>query len=102
VDAQAADAGRRRPVRSFPEQVDLASLHDITTRWSASYDVFGDGRTAIKASFGKYTITQASHSSDLGGLSAVGNRIAATTNRSWSDANRNFVPDCDLLSAVRS
>jgi hypothetical protein len=82
----------------FPA-VDLASLHDITTRWSASYDLFGDGRTAIKFAVGKYIITQASHSSDLGGLSAVGNRIAATTNRSWNDANRNFNPDCDLLNA---
>lgn len=84
---------------TFPA-VDLASLHDVVGRMSAAYDVFGDGRTAIKMAFGKYMITQASHNSDLGGLSAVGNRIASTTNRAWTDANRDFVPDCDLLNPV--
>jgi hypothetical protein len=88
----------------FPA-VEAASLNDITTRWSAAYDVFGDGKTAIKVGLGKYVITQASHNSVLGGLSAIGNRIAGTVpsganaaNRSWNDANRNFVPDCELLN----
>ena len=83
----------------FPD-VDLASLHDITPRMSVAYDLFGDGRTALKFSMGKYVVSQNSHGSALGGLSAVGNRIAATTNRSWADGNRNFSPDCDLLNPV--
>jgi len=24
--------------------------------------------------------------------------VATTANRAWTDANRNFVPDCDLLN----
>ena len=83
----------------FPD-VDLASLHDITPRINVAYDLFGDGRTALKLSLGKYVISQNSHGSALGGLSAVGNRIAATTNRSWTDGNSNFNPDCDLLNPV--
>jgi len=82
---------------TFPN-VELAKLHDITPRATVAYDVFGDGRTAFKMAIGKYVITQASHSSDLGGLSAVGNRVASTTNRAWNDADNDFVPDCDLLN----
>ena len=47
--------------------------HDVTPRMGAAYDVFGDGRTAFKVLLGRYIITQASHNSTLGGLSAVGN-----------------------------
>ena len=83
---------------TFP-QVDVASLNDITPRLSAAWDVRGNGKTAVKVALGKYVITQASHNSTLGGLAAVGNRIASTTDRAWTD-NGNFVPDCDLLNPL--
>ena len=38
---------------SFPEQPNLA-LKDITPKLSAVYDLFGDGKTAVKASLNKY------------------------------------------------
>jgi hypothetical protein len=85
--------------QTFPA-VEASNLHDISARGSAAYDLFGDGKTAVKVALGKYVITQASRESVLGGLSAIGRRIVGTTNRSWNDANRNFVPDCDLLSGV--
>jgi hypothetical protein len=68
------------------------------------YDLSGSGRTAIKASLSKY----------LEGAGSTGNyansnptlRLPQTTSpfgtagvtRAWTDANANFVPDCDLLN----
>ena len=93
------------PARFLPQAltlpaVEASNVNDITPRGSLAWDIMGNGKTALKVSMGKYMITQGSHNSVLGGLSAIGNRIATTTNRSWNDANRNFVPDCDLLSGV--
>jgi hypothetical protein len=82
------------------KQEDLANLKDLLPRVSAAYDVFGDGKTAVKTSLGKYPLAQNTRGSELGGSASVGMRIASTTNRSWNDANRNFVPDCVLLNPV--
>ena len=89
---------RFTPTRNvvFPSQTNLA-LHDITPRVGGVYDLFGDGKTAVKASMNKYL-------SGLGSidLSAMPHPVAnavLNANRSWADANRNFVPDCNLVSA---
>ena len=82
----------------FPEQ-DGFSLHDLTPRANANFNVFGDGKTALKVSLGKYVLNQDSNGSPFGpGPGAPLARLATATSRSWNDANRNFVPDCDLLN----
>jgi hypothetical protein len=82
------------------DEIDNLSWHDLTPRLGATYDVFGDGKTAFKATLNKY----------LEGLGTTGFgpaqvtdapnpilRVAnQTTQRTWADGNRNFVPDCDL------
>ena len=87
-----------------PETVGVDSYKDITPRLGVSYDVFGDGRTALKVHLGRYL--------DGAGTSGIylntnpTMRMPQTTSRfgtsgvtrAWSDANGNFVPDCDLLN----
>ena len=85
------------PGFSYDRVDNLPNYNDISPRVGIAYDLFGDGRTAIKGSFGRY----------LGG---VGNDIATANNpelalarnttRTWSDANGNLTPDCDLQSAA--
>lgn len=79
---------------TFPAQGNL-DWQDVTYRSGASYDLFGNGRTALKVSLNKYVAGQT-----LGGLgsstSAV-NTLVTQTTRSWNDANRNFAPDCNLM-----
>ncbi len=78
---------------SFPEVNCLPCWHDINPRVGVVYDLFGNGRTAIKGSFGRYvSATQA------GLVEAYRPAIAAvnSTTRSWTDTNGNFFPDCDL------
>jgi hypothetical protein len=64
----------------------------------AAYDLFGNGRTALKVSVNKYLIGSDGPAFTYG-TQAPYNRVVHSTTRTWADANRNFVPDCDLTSA---
>jgi hypothetical protein len=59
-----------------------------------AYDLFGTGRTAVKASLGHYPdrVIQASANPAV--------NLTRTTSRNWGDTNRNYRPDCDLLNPV--
>jgi hypothetical protein len=97
--------GRLGPVLWVPVPVvmpaeETTNQNDITVRTSAAYDLFGDGHTAVKVSLGKYMLQQDSHNNALGGQAAPMNRIPISTNRSWTDTNRNLLPDCDLVSPL--
>ena len=54
IEATSSPAGRFMPARSFPRVPDLPRYNDVVPRFGIAYDVFGDGRTAIKASVSKY------------------------------------------------
>lgn len=89
---------------SFPE-VDWVSWKDVSPRLGAAYDLFGNGRTALKVSVNRYI-----SAFGLQGLFGDGsnpiNLISNTVTRTWNDAfypvgdprRGNFVPDCDLTS----
>jgi hypothetical protein len=74
---------------TFPAVTGI-NVKDVTVRIGESYDVFGNGKTALKVSIGKYPI----------GVGTIGNPagIVNTITRSWTDTNRNFIPDCNLLN----
>jgi hypothetical protein len=81
---------------TFPEQANL-SWHDVTPKTGAVYDLFGNGGTAVKVSLNKYLQGM------LSGVATTPNPISTiitTTNRSWTDQNRNYTPDCDLTNPV--
>ena len=88
----------------IPETPGVDGYKDISPRMGVTYDLFGDGRTALKVHFGRYL-----EGAGTGGLYTATNptlRMPQTTpvlgtagvTRAWNDANRNFVPDCDLLN----
>jgi len=80
---------------TFPRQKNLA-WHDLSPRLGASYDLFGNGKTALKVSLNKYLQNEAAGSPLAVNPSAL-NTLVTSTTRSWGDANRDFVPDCNLL-----
>jgi len=90
---------------SFPK-AEGVRWHDLQPRSGVAYDLFGNGKTALKASMNKYLPfygLQLNVGTEAGTFStnmAPVARLVTSTNRSWSDANRNFVPDCDLLNPV--
>jgi hypothetical protein len=66
---------------------------NLNPRVGLAYDLFGAGKTALKASLGRYNPALRSTTTNP---AAAG--IAPSTNRTWNDTNGNFVPDCDLLN----
>ena len=75
---------------------DGVSYKDLTPRWSAAWDVFGNGKTAVKYNMGKYLAA-----AGLNGVYTGANPARRTVNsltRAWSDTNGNRIPECDLLN----
>ena len=90
-------AGRFLPARSVPAIDDYPNTKNLTARVGAAYDLRGNGQTAIKASWGKYPI-------GLGGgiLNTISpaNAVVTAVNRTWNDANGDFVTDCTLTNLL--
>jgi hypothetical protein len=76
---------------------DVASFNDITPKLGVAYDLFGNGRTALKASLNKY-VQQMSYGGTFGEAATPPLRTVQSVTRTWIDANGNFVPDCNLLN----
>ena len=93
------------PNRNFTVSgADWWNVKDLVPRLGASYDLFGNGKTALKASANKYVQTLAT-----GPWFFIGNpagSLATTATRAWNDRfypaadpqYGNFVPDCDLTN----
>lgn len=80
---------------TFPAQ-DALSYHDLTVRFGAAYDPFGSGKTAIKVSVNKY-LESIGAEAFAEAANPIRNLVTSTT-RSWTDSDRDFVPDCDLTN----
>jgi len=93
VPAQSLEAGPWVPARQYDAVRNVPNWKDLNPRVGASYDLFGNGRTALKASLGSYNESTGTN------IAQANNPIVTSVNsvtRTWSDANGNFVPDCDL------
>jgi hypothetical protein len=89
VRDQHMPAGTFVPARDFTAVKNVPNWSDINPRVGAAYDLFGNGKTAVKAFLGRYVnfeafgITTANNPSNLLVLSAT---------RAWTDANGDYVP----------
>ena len=91
----------------FPAQAGVTGYDDITPRFGAAYDLFGNGKTSLKVNVGKYleaATNQNTYSASNPTARMVGSSSQLTApppvTRTWTDAIRNFQPDCDLLNPV--
>jgi len=75
----------------------VASFNDLTPKLGVAYDLFGNGRTALKASYSRY-VQQMSYGGTFGEAATPPLRTVQSVTRSWTDIDRDFVPDCDLLN----
>jgi hypothetical protein len=86
-------------VITFDQTEGVNAYNDISPRVGVGYDVFGNGRTALKLRWGKY-LGFASNDPPFTSTNK-GATIVATVNRNWTDIDNDKVVDCDLLNNVR-
>jgi hypothetical protein len=87
------------PAIEYPaDSIEGVSMNDITPRMGAAYDLFGNGKTAIKANLGKFPLAYTTATLNQ----SPSNNLPLTTTRSWTDTNNNKIPDCDLLNPARN
>jgi hypothetical protein len=97
ADAFVATPDKWTPNRnvSHEEVKSIPNWKDFNPRISTVYDLFGNGRTAVKASASR-GVEQDSIRYALANHPAT--TFVTSVNRVWIDSNNNFVPECDLLN----
>ena len=83
------------PATAYDEVAATPSWKDISPRFGAAWDLFGTGRTVLRANVGRYVASESVATATAN--NPVNTRINFA-NRTWSDANGDFFPDCDLRS----
>jgi hypothetical protein len=92
------------PARSFPAVNDVPNWKDISPRIGVAYDLFGNGKTAIKGAIGRYVLAEGTN---LGGQNAPASLVAGTVTRTWTPtaadiqtlhASGNLTPTCNLAN----
>jgi hypothetical protein len=91
------EAHRFGPALQFPRTEGVRGYNDITPRMGGAYDVFGNGRTAIKVSMSKYL--QAPYSGEAYTIANPAVSLVQSTTRGWTDTDGDFVADCDYLDS---
>jgi hypothetical protein len=92
LDAQSAGAGTYVPARTYPEITDMPYWKDVSPRFGAAWDVFGNGKTAIKGNVSRYLREV------IGGYAGTVNPLAVTSDlRNWTDLNNDRLATADEL-----
>ena len=85
---------------TLPATTGVDAYNDVSLRGGLAYDLFGDSKTSLRVSAGQYR-----DALQVGGIFIANNPVATrvtSTSRSWADADRDFVPDCDLMDPARN
>jgi hypothetical protein len=84
VPAESSPASTWIGARNFPAIPDVPNWNDWAVRLAAAYDLFGNGKTALKANAGKYVASQAAgYAQNFNGMSGVTQAVP------WTDLDRN-------------
>ena len=94
VPVQHLPAGPFVPARDFAAVSNTPNFKNLNPRLGVAYDLFGNGKTALKLSMGRYmpVVTGAT-------FNPVSAQSQSAT-RTWNDTNGNYVPDCVLDASV--
>jgi hypothetical protein len=81
----------------FDAVEDVPNWKDVNPRVSVAYDLFGNGRTALKGSASRGVQQE---SIAIARANNPANTVSTTTQRVWTDSDLDFFPDCDLTIAA--
>ena len=100
VPAQTIGPGPQVPTRNltFGEVTGVPAWKNLTPRLGAAYDVFGNGRTAVKFSIGKYL--EAPNPPTFTRVANPAGGLVQSATRTWTDRNGDFVPQATELGAL--
>ena len=96
--AQDQAAGPYVPARSFPAVDNAARLTDLNPRLGLAWNVFGDGRTAIKVATGRFQPVQAISNALTANLNPI-QSLSTTATRNWTD-DGDYIPEENELGAL--
>ena len=85
------------PARNYPQIDNVPNWKDISPRLGGAYDLFGNGRTVLRANWAKYV---QSESTNMATLNNPVNTTINSATRTWKDSNGNFLADCDLTNTA--
>src|SRR5262245_2295994 len=94
IPEQSLPATRFLPARTYGAVDQVLGWKDLNPRLGVAYDLFGNGKTAVKGTLGRYVAGETAATTRSN--NPVQQSITSTT-RVWTDSNRDFVPDCDLV-----
>jgi len=77
----------------------VKTYRDFGPRVGVAYDVFGNGKTALKFNLGRYVAPATNDT--IYTQNNPANRIVDSVDRNWTDGNKNFVVDCDILNPAQ-
>jgi hypothetical protein len=81
---------------TFEQTKSVDAYNDITPRFGVAYDLFGNGKTALKFNMGHYLVSATNDGRYITNNPA--GRAVSTVDRGWTDNDKDFVVDCDLLN----
>ena len=85
IPAQSAPAGTWAPARSFPAQNGIVNWNTLSPRFGFSWDVLGDGETAVKGGVSRYDRQEG-----ITIVQPLNQRNIARETCPWSDANNDL------------
>ena len=95
VPAQHFDAGTWVPARDYPAVENVPNWKDLSPRIGMSYDLFGTGKTALKASVSRYLIQESTATAQANNPI---NLYRFASQQVWRDLNGDFQPQADELT----
>jgi hypothetical protein len=79
----------------LPAQAGITGYNDLSPRIGGAYDLFGNGKTSIKANVGRYLHPASNQGRYINANPSE--RVSTITGRGWADNNNNFFPDCNII-----
>jgi hypothetical protein len=85
------------PPKQYEAFKDTPSWKDVSPRLGLAWDINGSGKTVLRANYGHYVASESVATATAN--NPVNTRIN-NASRTWTDLNRDFVPDCDLANVL--